>query len=428
MTKRTLRAVIGANYGDEGKGLMTDYFCSDAPENTLVVRFNGGAQAGHTVQLENGSRFVFSHIGAGSFRGVPTFLSKYFLVNPLLFAKEQKTFRNTGFSVPTIIVDPRCYVTLPYDMLINAAIERKRGKNRHGSCGVGINETIVRNQEEAFRLTVSDTLSYKKTRILNVLESIKRHYVPYRLRQLALPQDSLKHDEGDWETLFLTMMEEFHENTVSALWKDFEWNGNVVFEGAQGLRLDENYPGGYPHVTRSNTGAKNVLALLAEKQINETLEIVYTTRWYQTRHGAGPMSHELACPPEGVYDQTNVENEFQGKLRYGLLDINDLLSDVYHDLHKNFSSGAPKSYQASLAITCLDQANANTSIVKNGSIYTDRTFSVIGWALDDLIARNVFGKVYASYGPTAQTIFQFDLSHNQYIPWFDEVRRWVTRS
>ena len=84
--------VIGANYGDEGKGLMTDFLCRQHSAD-LVVRFNGGAQAGHTVVTPEGERHVFHHIGSGYFAGVPTYLSKFFVSNPVLFKQEYQELR-----------------------------------------------------------------------------------------------------------------------------------------------------------------------------------------------------------------------------------------------------------------------------------------------------------------------------------------------
>jgi len=75
--------VIGANYGDEGKGAAVDRLATEAGAQCLVVRFNGGAQAGHTVETPDGRRHVFSHFGAGSFAGARTFLSRFFVSNPI---------------------------------------------------------------------------------------------------------------------------------------------------------------------------------------------------------------------------------------------------------------------------------------------------------------------------------------------------------
>ena len=78
------RVVIGSNFGDEGKGLTVDYLCHQGAG--VVVRFNGGAQAGHTVCLDR-LRHVFSHFGSGTLRGVPTYLSQFFIVNPIMFVR-----------------------------------------------------------------------------------------------------------------------------------------------------------------------------------------------------------------------------------------------------------------------------------------------------------------------------------------------------
>ena len=141
-------AVIGANFGDEGKGLMTDLFCRTGG-SVINIRSNGGAQAGHTVCTSDGRRHVFSHIGSGSFAGADTYLSGYFILNPMLFSKEAAVLgKDTG----NIFIDRHCIVTLPCDMLINQFVETARGKSRHGSCGVGIFETIVRNRDSRYAL------------------------------------------------------------------------------------------------------------------------------------------------------------------------------------------------------------------------------------------------------------------------------------
>lgn len=81
------RAVIGASFGDEGKGLVTDYLCAIQGAG-IVVRFNGGAQAGHTVVTPDGLRHVHHHFGSGTLWGTPTFLSQFFIVNPIAFLAE----------------------------------------------------------------------------------------------------------------------------------------------------------------------------------------------------------------------------------------------------------------------------------------------------------------------------------------------------
>ncbi len=142
--QKTARVVIGAQFGDEGKGRVTDHYAAEVGGDGIVIRFNGGAQAGHTVVTPDGLRHVFSHVGSGAFAGAATFLSRFFVSNPILFLKEMAILAAKGVEL-RIYVDPHGPVTTPYDMMINQIVERERGGNRHGSCGVGFGETIERS-------------------------------------------------------------------------------------------------------------------------------------------------------------------------------------------------------------------------------------------------------------------------------------------
>jgi adenylosuccinate synthase len=140
---KKIDVVIGAGYGDEGKGLMTDYLTGqqEKPSDTVVVRFNGGAQAGHTVQNDK-CRHVFKHYSSGTLHGATTCLSRFFVVNPLLWAEEyealyRKSVWQRSLKGQRLLIDARAHVSTPYDMLYNQIIELSRGAARHGSCGVG---------------------------------------------------------------------------------------------------------------------------------------------------------------------------------------------------------------------------------------------------------------------------------------------------
>jgi len=103
---------------------------------------------------------------------------------------------------------------------------------------------------------------------------------------------------------------------------------DIVFEGAQGLMLDQ-YMGEFPFVTRSNTGLKNVIDFCIENNIKD-LNVIYATRCYKTRHGAGPMKWTLDEKPyENIVDLTNMPNEYQGTMRFAYLDL-DVLSEAIH--------------------------------------------------------------------------------------------------
>ncbi len=347
---KTGQVIIGANYGDEGKGLLTDYFASADPDNSIVVRFNGGAQAGHTVVDPDGRRHVFSHFGSGSFVGCPTYLSKFFIVNPLLFAKEYDELQALGVS-PTVVIDSQALVTTPFDMFINQTIERRRGSARHGSCGLGINETVTRClRSSTFCTRTKDLLQSDK--LLDHLLDLSKSWLPARLKEFKL--DPQSDQVGKFaEKLEQILCEYVHDIETllgrATITNKYPRQKRVIFEGAQGLMLDEDRIDQFPHVTRSKTGLTNVLYLAPRLELDK-LNVTYVTRTYLTRHGAGPLAGEHDWSFD---DRTNIPNQFQGCLRFAPLAPQTLQHSINLDL-----SRARLSYPAitaDIAITCLDQ-------------------------------------------------------------------------
>lgn len=349
-------AVIGANYGDEGKGHTVHHL---ADSNTLVVRFNGGAQAGHTVVSRQGRRHVFHHIGSGTFDGADTFLSQYFIVNPILFVPEHFALVAHHCQSPDVYIDPRAVVTTPYDMMINQAMEQARGRGRHGSCGTGINETVVRSMHRKFRLT-ADMLGNEPA-LRAYLDEIRRVWVPSRAKDVGLDLSRLPYLSDDRiceafvrdsqatvvHARLATAEELFGPDT------DIDRYEHILFEGAQGLRLDERSHD-FPHVTRSRTGLENVLRIIDDVWLDDnTIDVYYVTRPYLTRHGEGPLLGELEGPPfERIRDETNVPNMFQGSIRFAHLDIIGMTETIQRDLlgYRDRYDIRPR-----LSITCVDQ-------------------------------------------------------------------------
>ena len=377
------RTVIGANFGDEGKGLMTDYLVNEH-QSDLVIRFNGGSQAGHTVVTPDGRRHVFSHFGSGCFAGAATLLSRFFIVNPMIFLRE---YMELSAKLPPnmdVIIDPEALVSTPFEMLLNQMAEQKRGGSRHGSCGLGIGETIERNEKF---MTFPAFYMEDEARMRMVLKKIRDEWVPFRKQQLGLGNEQDHIFKSDLlienfisDTRF--MMENCKlVNDVQTI----KTARNPVFEGAQGLLLDQNHEF-FPHVTRSNTGIKNMLTLLFEAGIRE-VEVYYMTRAYLTRHGAGPLPKELGrLPFPGVVDETNINNEWQGSLRFAYLDTDLLRKTIVYDLSQN-QTGV--KVQPRLGITCLDQVDG-----ENG----DEIGNQIA------IETRMFGNHLKSFGPTRNHI------------------------
>jgi adenylosuccinate synthase len=322
------RVVIGANFGDEGKGLMTDYLCAQGAG--IVVRFNGGTQAGHTVVTPEGERYVFGHHGSGSFIGVPTFLSQFFICNPIMFFKERAELLKIGLD-PVVYAHPDCLVTTFADMIINQRLEKARGSQRHGSVGLGVNETVERSSLPHLRITLGD-LWNKISSLESKIAEICGKYAQFRSKEkIDEPAMVEKFIEGCWK----------FADAVNPL--GIGQCEDPVFEGSQGLMLDQNNKEYFPHLTRSNTGIQNVRLLCGHAGITD-IEAYYVSRTYLTRHGAGKLPGE--DPKLQYADDTNLSHEWQGKLRFAPLDADALQKRV----KKDFGSDA-----ARIVLTHCDQ-------------------------------------------------------------------------
>lgn len=359
------QVVIGAHFGDEGKGRVIDHYATAAGTDGLVVRFNGGAQAGHTVVAPDGRRHVFSHIGSGALAGAATFLSRFFVANPILFLKEWDVLLAKDV-LPVVHIDPRSPVTTPYDMMINQLIEAARGAGRHGSCGIGFGETLERHLTPAHALTVADLA--ERTTLVARLDAIRRAYVPARLAQLGI---GAAYDRNRALFQSAAILEHFVEDTERfrakvqvSTWPAAAQGRHLLFEGAQGLLLDQER-GFFPHVTRSHTGLRNVLALAAELAL-ERLEVTYVSRSYLTRHGAGPLPHALPKQPyAGIVDDTNVPNPYQGTLRFAWLDL-DLCGRAIAADRADAQAWPGIALDTRLALTCLDQVDGEATYILEG--------------------------------------------------------------
>lgn len=360
--------VIGLGYGDEGKGVSTNYLCSRHLD-PLVIRFNGGQQAGHTVLDATGRRHVFSNFGAGSLNGVPTYWSRFCTLSPGSLLNELQALKDKNCS-PLLYIDNQCYVTTHYDILCNRVLEMSRGNARHGSCGMGFGVTIERNEVAGISLLAADL---KSRSVLRQKLTQIRDYYRDKLQPLNVVDfDSLNHDEEDERfSHSIDMLLNLPNNVcitdgASLIQPDSPFDA-FVFEGAQGIMLDMDF-GTFPHVTRSNTCSKNALQLIREfyPSLMAQTEIYYISRTYQTRHGAGPMSNTDLIPElQNTEDETNVYNEHQGNFRISALD----LDQIQYALQCEMQHSA--EVKKNLIVTCLDQLKDNTVLFTiGGRAYT----------------------------------------------------------
>lgn len=411
-------AVIGAGYGDEGKGLMVDYLVHrllQEQKDPIVVRTNGGCQAAHTVQLPSGERYVFKHHGSGSLQRVPTFLSQDFVVNPIVFRREDEDLRKLTDKLlipsPKVSVSERAIVSLPMDMIINQAAEIQRGGGRHGSCGYGINEAVTRSQESLFRVDTSDLATLE----LRKLRWIRDTYMPRRLEQLGLEiPEQLREAAYSDEVLkeFLRDVSYFYDNVYVEEENHPRAEGHdcMVIEGAQGLGLDQ-YHGHFPYVTRSCTGLANMIPFASANAV-ELMEVIYVTRCYATRHGAGPLEHEGEFLSAKLEDPTNVTNQWQGSLRYAPLDTSILRERIARDwltYGRNPDFNPEVRCEMSLAITCLDQIEGAIALVRGDRMTWRSTADLILTVCEDVPSAN---SVYTSYGPTRETLGKWSIPYD----------------
>jgi adenylosuccinate synthase len=334
-------AVIGLGFGDEGKGNIVNYLCSQYPK-PIVIRHNGGHQAGHTV-IHNGVRHVFSNFGSGTLQGVPTYWSKFCTVDPIGIINEMAVLIEKGIHKFQLIIDPEAMVTTPYDIQINLLKESVR---KHGTVGVGFGETILRN-ERGFKLYFRDLFFPKVLR--RKLDAIRAYAIDHGGHDLPLDR-------------FMECVDKIKDNLRIFCHKPnlYEYETRI-FEGAQGLMLDQDY-GFFPHVTRSKTGTKNIRRI-----IRPLHEIFYVTRTYQTRHGNGPMTGKSIKVDNP--DETNQDDGHQGEFRTGKLDV-DLLS--YALACDSLDAG---NATKNLVVTCWDQRSIHVPIqVLHDDLNTDNLF------------------------------------------------------
>lgn len=391
---KEIKVVIGKNFGDEGKGQTVSDLCRGA--SALVVRHNGGAQAGHTVE-EGRFRFVFHQIGSGSLWGAPTYWNHTFLPDLLKLGEEVQEFERTiskenalTGSAPIIYAHSECACTVIYDVLLNSLAETLRGEKKHGSCGMGIYEAVQRSRREEYRLCLEEfavtaenrtSREQRTRRIMEKLRLIRQEYVTERLEQL---QGEFAHrwqerEIQNWidliwdDNVLRNTAEEMCENydcyvqlaDMRELWQQYD---RIVFENAQGLLLDEDNREYYPHLTPSHTGLHNVVAMLGElsgKRLQEEalpMEIIYVTRTYVTRHGAGRLDCECAkediCP--SMEDKTNVPNPWQDSLRYAKHpSVEEFFRPVLQDLKllQEGSMGDKFMVKTTIRLTHLDETD-----------------------------------------------------------------------
>jgi adenylosuccinate synthase len=331
-TERSAIILAGLGYGDEGKGTWTDYLARTEPVHT-VVRFNGGAQAGHNVVMPDGRHHTFAQVGSGSFvRGVNTHLSRFMLLNPIRLLKEDDELRVLGVpdALARVSIDRQALVTTPFQVAANRLRELARGDARHGSCGMGIGETmsdwLEYGDEMAFAadLECPETLRQKLERVRDLklaqlgdlLAALPATDAVQRERRIFSDPDLIE----SCVRAYAYLADRVRIVDGSYLGMLLDLPGTVLFEGAQGALLDE-WRGFHPYTTWSTTTFKNALSLLDEQGYAGEIVKLGLLRGYMSRHGAGPFVTEDSRLRSVLTDPYNVRNDWQQGFRVGPFDV-----------------------------------------------------------------------------------------------------------
>lgn len=320
------RIIVGANLGDEGKGTITARYTKQAEGPVLNVLTNGGAQRAHSILTEDGS-FTFQHFGSGTYHGADNYFSEYFILNPMQFVKEYDELHDRGVKIGKIYRDPKCMWSTPWDMMANQIIEEMKGC--HGSCGMGIWETVKRyNRQVCVTFDGFLSLDYagKCEHLKFIKEYHERHlHIPDHWKEAWNGQGTVDHFISDCR--FMEMV-----TTTLLIPNQYE---EVIFENGQGLMLCDTGLNS-TDTTPSYTDSRDALSLIHKKFNTDDVSVHYVTRSYMTRHGDGFLDKEQRranISSDISEDRTNHFNEHQGEFRYGILDLTKLQQRIALDKH-----------------------------------------------------------------------------------------------
>jgi len=267
-----------------------------------------------------------------------------------------------GF-VPNCYVHPDCLISTPFDMIANQIIEDSRGDARHGSCGVGIWETILRNgltYREMVNLYYSDDKHLKLRNYLSYVKNCFAKRFVYKGIKVSQEWSNIIDNDG----LIDSYIEDFGlmvENIQMS--ETIPESDVIIFENGQGLLLDQNITGYGRNTTPSNTGLQNPAKLIKEIKGEKDVEVCYVSRTYMTRHGAGRFDSEYN--KLSFADSTNKFHPYQGALRFGVLNTQEMIDRCLAD----FNRFAEHDWKISFLLTHTNEVKPETRFFLGHKLY-----------------------------------------------------------
>lgn len=406
--------VLGSLFGDEGKGNSVQWLCKKAlnsGKKPLVIRFSGGAQAGHRI-VNNTDEHICSLIGSGVLLGVPTYLNENVYIDPISLKREYEILVNKGFK-PKIFINKKCRVVTPYDKIADFGDENVQ---KHGTTGCGIHATFVRYNEADHRrgayamLLHKQRLTYYKSDESTFLDIVKEYYETKHQKEIDIEQKDID--------IFEEACNWFYHNSnmqLSNIGKDYDITfvddiplkydnfDTLIFEGSQGLLLDMDN-GFMPHCTPSRVGLNAI-----DPKYLKKANVYLIMRSYLTRHGNGfNPEHENVIRKnyKNLFEASNFDHGPQGRFKIGILD-HTLIRDAFVRSHLD---NYYRMYDCmfNIVLTHMDCVNDNMlmfidkdkiTLEKPVSLYKD--FYGLGFVPEN---------IYYAYGPNSDILNSCELN------------------
>ena len=279
-----ITAIVGAQWGDEGKGKITDFF---AGESDYVVRFHGGNNAGHTVIVE-GNTFKLHLIPSGIIYGGPmSIIGNGVVVDPKVLLEEIEYIEGKGID-PKLMVSDRAHVIMPYHIELDGALSNHQGDLAAGSTRRGIApvyaDKMFRNGIRIIDLLEPDVLMEKLTKGYSFAKGIIEKALSKRI-------ESSIEEIFDSYCSYGERLKPYITDTSVELYNAYKNNKSILFEGAQGISLDVDH-GIYPYTTSSNTAAGHI-STGTGVSFRDIGRIIGVVKAYLSRVGESPLPSEM---------------------------------------------------------------------------------------------------------------------------------------
>ncbi|MEL1226372.1 MAG: adenylosuccinate synthase [Candidatus Neomarinimicrobiota bacterium] len=284
MNTSKITAIVGAQWGDEGKGKITDFF---AGESDYVVRFHGGNNAGHTVIVE-GNTFKLHLIPSGIIYGGPmSIIGNGVVVDPRVLLDEIEYIEGKGID-PKLMVSDRAHVIMPYHIELDGALSSHQGDLAAGSTRRGIApvyaDKMFRNGIRIIDLLEPDVLMEKLTKGYSFAKGIIEKALSKRI-------ESSVEEIFDSYCSYGERLKPYITDTSVELYNAYKSNKSILFEGAQGISLDVDH-GIYPYTTSSNTAAGHI-STGTGVSFRDIGRIIGVVKAYLSRVGESPLPSEM---------------------------------------------------------------------------------------------------------------------------------------